>query len=488
MYRRNDNDQLEFEDFYLPFGGKLRSDNRWVLLSKLIPWAELEEEYAGLFSDKMGAPAKTFRMALGALLIKERLTITDEETVEQIRETPYLQYLLGLREYTDESPFDPSMMVHFRKRITPEILARINDIMVNRELKKADNNDSDGDFQNAEDQEDRSSSTDKKPNAGIMMVDASVTPADIAYPTDLNLLNESREKLEEIIDVLYEPMKGEIDKPRTYRLKARQAYLKVAKQRKSSYKAIKKTIKRQLQYISRDLQHIEALKALSGLGNLSSRQYRKLLVIHELHRQQREMYDAKTHSVPDRIVNISQPHVRPVVRGKASADVEFGAKIVVSRINGYHVLEAISWDNFNESRLLQTQIERYRERMGFYPEAVLADKLYRNRNNLAYCKERNIRLSGPKLGRPEKDTTQNKRRERIDSSMRNAIEGTFGIAKRRYGLGRIMMKLKKTSETSISLVILLMNLEKILRDIFIHYLFQYILILKRKLLIEFQAA
>jgi hypothetical protein len=380
------------------------------------------------------------------------------------------------------------MMVHFRKRITPEILARINDIMVNRELKKADNNDSDGDFQNAEDQEDRSSSTDKKPNAGIMMVDASVTPADIAYPTDLNLLNESREKLEEIIDVLYEPMKGEIDKPRTYRLKARQAYLKVAKQRKSSYKAIKKTIKRQLQYISRDLQHIEALKALSGLGNLSSRQYRKLLVIHELHRQQREMYDAKTHSVPDRIVNISQPHVRPVVRGKASADVEFGAKIVVSRINGYHVLEAISWDNFNESRLLQTQIERYRERMGFYPEAVLADKLYRNRNNLAYCKERNIRLSGPKLGRPEKDTTQNKRRERIDSSMRNAIEGTFGIAKRRYGLGRIMMKLKKTSETSISLVILLMNLEKILRDIFIHYLFQYILILKRKLLIEFQAA
>jgi IS5 family transposase len=200
------------------------------------------------------------------------------------------------------------------------------------------------------------------------------------------------------------------------------------------------------------------------------------------------MYDAKTHSVPDRIVNISQPHVRPVARGKASADAEFGAKIVVSRINGYHVLEAISWDNFNESRLLQTQIERYRERMGFYPEAVLADKLYRNTHNLAYCKERNIRLSGPKLGRLGKDTTQNKRRERIDSSMRNAIEGTFGIAKRRYGIGRIMMKLKETSETSISLVILLMNLEEILRDIFIHYLFRYILILKRKLLIEFQAA
>jgi hypothetical protein len=179
--------------------------------------------------------------------------------------------------------------------------------------------------------------------------------------------------LEEIIDVLYEPVKRKIEKPRTYRMKARKAYLKVAKQRKTSHKVIKKAIKRQLQYISRDLKHIEALKALTGLANLSSRQYRKLLVIQEIYRQQREMYDKKTHSIADRIVSISQPHVRPVVRGKISADVEFGAKIVVSRINGYHVLEAISWDNVNESTLLIEQIERYRERRGYYPEAILAD-------------------------------------------------------------------------------------------------------------------
>ena len=96
MYRRRATDQLEFENFYLPFGGKLRSDNRWVKLAKAIPWEELEEQYASLFSKDKGAPAKTFRMALGALIIKEKLNITDEETVEQIRETPYLQYFIDL--------------------------------------------------------------------------------------------------------------------------------------------------------------------------------------------------------------------------------------------------------------------------------------------------------------------------------------------------------------------------------------------------------
>jgi hypothetical protein len=468
MYKRKDTDQLEFEDFYLPFGGKLRSDNRWVRLAQLIPWEELEEEYASLFSDRMGAPAKTFRMALGALIIKEKLNITDEETVEQIRETPYLQYLIGLTEYRDEAPFDPSMMVHFRKRITPEVLATINDVIVNRQLRKDSSSDDSAGSVGSDSPEDKIS--ENKTNAGVMMVDASVAPSDIAYPTDLNLLNEAREKLESIIDTLYEPLKGTIKKPRTYRQKARKSYLIAAKRRKMSTKAIRKAIKQQLQFVSRDIRHIEELKGLVGLETLRSRHYRDLLVIHELYRQQQEMFDRKIHSVSDRIVNIAQPHIRPIVRGKASADVEFGAKIIVSRINGYHVLEDISWDNVNESTLLQEQIERYHDRMGVYPEAVLADRLYRNRDNLRFCRERNVRLSGPHLGRPGKDAKENKKQERLDSAMRNAIEGSFGIGKRRYGMNRIMMKLRETSETSISLIILVMNLEKSLRDIFVSIL------------------
>ncbi len=110
--------QPEFEAFYLPFGGHPRSDNRWIRLAKLIPWDEAEKKYAAHFAESgMGAPAKNVRIALGALIIKERLGLSDEETVEQIRENPYLQYFLGFEGYRDQPPFEASMMVHFRKRM-----------------------------------------------------------------------------------------------------------------------------------------------------------------------------------------------------------------------------------------------------------------------------------------------------------------------------------------------------------------------------------
>jgi hypothetical protein len=122
-----------FEDFYLPFGGKLHSDNRWVKLAKLIPWGEIEEHYAENFTDTgMGAPAKAARIALGALIIQEKLGLTDEETVAQIQENPYLQYFLGYGSYRDEAPFHETMMVHFRKRLNLGELGEINELIHRR--------------------------------------------------------------------------------------------------------------------------------------------------------------------------------------------------------------------------------------------------------------------------------------------------------------------------------------------------------------------
>ena len=140
MYKQEDKRQFSFEDFYQPFGGKLKKNNRWIILSKLIPWEEFEEKYAEHFAESgMGAPAKSFRMALGALLIKEKLRITDEETGEQISENPYMQYLIGKESYSAEEPFDPSLMVHFRKRIDENMLSEINERIHERLHKKKRN-------------------------------------------------------------------------------------------------------------------------------------------------------------------------------------------------------------------------------------------------------------------------------------------------------------------------------------------------------------
>lgn len=464
MYRQDNPHQMKFEDFYLPFGGKLCSDNRWVILSQQIPWQQIEQEYASNFEGSdTGTLAKPARLALGALIIKERLGVTDRETVLQIQENPYLQYFLGFAEYSDERPFDPSLMVHFRKRFDKESLAQINEAIV---LKAAS-------AQEKEETQEASSDDDQSPpNRGKLIMDATCTPADITHPTDLKLLNEAREKTEEIIDAMHTPFIGKRKKPRTYRQKARQDYLAIAKQKKPSVRKIRKGIRQQLGYVNRNLKTIDKMASEGLLKLLSRRLYRLLLVSHEVYRQQSWMYHNKCHSISDRIVSLYQPHVRPIVRGKAKAPVEFGAKISVSLVDGMSFVDTLSWDAFNESGDLVMQIEAHRQRFGCYPKSVHVDKIYRTRENRRFCKERGIRLSGPPLGRPKQVTETNKqalaetrRQQRQDERDRNAIEGKFGQGKRRFTLNRIMAKLAETSEAVIMVSFIVMNLERILSEI-----------------------
>ncbi len=177
------------------------------------------------------------------------------------------------------------------------------------------------------------------------------------------------------------------------------------------------------------------------------------------------MYDNYTHSVANRIVSLSQPYIRPIVRGKEKAPVEFGAKLDISIDEAGAIrLEKLSFEAYNESEVLQDAVERYKERTGHYPERVLADKIYRTRENLAYCKRCGIRLSGPALGRPKKDVQMDKaqkKQEYIDNADRVEVERAFSLAKRSYGLGIIKTKLEKTTRSSIALSILVMNVDRI---------------------------
>jgi len=463
MYQEKNNEQLEFDNFYLPFSGKLNKENRWIKLSQLIPWDDIEKIYMEKFSPNHGAPAKPLRMALGSLLIKEKCGFTDEETVEQIKENPYLQYFIGMNEYSNKEPFEASMMVHFRKRLSSETMSEINEMItgVKREEKSDEKNNSDD-----EDPEPK--------NNGKLLVDASCAPSDIRYPNDVSLLNEARENTEKIIDRLCK-VRGE-KKPRTYRKIARKEFLRFIHAKKPDRKKVRRAIGKQLQYVGRNLKNIE--KMADSLEILSRREYKNLLVIQELYRQQKAMYDAKTNRIESRIVSISQPHVRPIVRGKAGSPVEFGAKIEVSLVDGYAFIDNLSWENFNESVSLKDQIEKYKIRYGSYPESVHADKIFRTRANREFCKLKGIRLSGPPLGRPAAMSKEEKSQSLKDDRIRNAIEGKFGQGKRRFGLGLIMAKLRETSETVIWVNILVMNLERRLAIIFNYLLCRLIAVLK----------
>ena len=173
------------------------------------------------------------------------------------------------------------------------------------------------------------------------------------------------------------------------------------------------------------------------------------------------MYANRTHSVPDRIVSVSQPFVRPIVRGKVGNPVEFGAKLDISVVAGWTRLEYYSFDAYNESGNLQEMAERFREREGHYPSRILADKIYRTRENLAYCKKHNIRLSGPALGRPKKDDTRDKAQDYRDDCERVEVERRFSLAKRKCGIGLVTAKLRETAAHVIAMSVLVLNLRKI---------------------------
>ena len=206
---------------------------------------------------------------------------------------------------------------------------------------------------------------------------------------------------------------------------------------------------------------------MGQLQLLSKSDYKKLLVATEVYRQQLSMYEKKEQSIQDRIVSLTQPHIRPIVRGKAGKSVEFGAKLSASCRNGYVFLDRISWDNFNESVDLKTQVEEFKRFTGFYPESIHVDRIYRTRENRAWCKERGIRMSGPPLGRPPTNISKEmKKQAQSDERIRNSIEGKFGEAKRRFSLGRVMAKLSNTSQTTIAITFLVMNLSALLRQAF----------------------
>jgi len=218
VYKKSDPQKTLSLELFLC--GKLDPANRWVRLAHLIPWNELEElsKYKNNFR-KNGKVAKSFRIAFGTLLIQSKLNLTDEETSLQIAENPYLQYFLGFKTYQPRAPFNPSLMVHFRKRLTADIMNDLNlKIMELQRPKEAPETRSTPEtpgkresgkaLENAEENE--------PVPQGELILDATCAPADIAYPTDLRLLNHAREQLERIIDYICERLEGLAPKPRTH--------------------------------------------------------------------------------------------------------------------------------------------------------------------------------------------------------------------------------------------------------------------------------
>ncbi len=480
--------QMVLEGFETPFEQKLTKTNRWVKLGKLIPWDRVVEPYNQLFQSKEGRPPLSGRLVIGAVIIKHSLNLTDRETIRQIQENMFMQYFLGYSTFSNEEPFSHTMFVSIRERLTTEILEQVNEIILshhglmqsesptsmeedNREENKDEDQQGSGGILETDSISSASTLKTGEPapltHKGSLLIDATVCPQTITYPTDIKLLNASRVKTEELIDRLYQPsIHG--TKPRTYRKIARKEFLKIAQKKRKSYQEYYQGRAKQMSYLHRNIKHIDKMLLQYEQSSVSrSVPFNKtdldyLATVKKVYAQQYYMHQNKVNTVPDRIVNIHQPHVRPIVRGKEGKKVEFGSKIQLSLVDGYSMIDHLSWDNFNEGGSLQSSVQQYRRRYGFYPKEVLADKIYCTRENRAFLKAHQIHLKAKPLGRPKSvEATLN----RVSPGERNPIEGKFGQAKLGYGMGAIRARLKATSESWICSIILVLNLEKLSRRV-----------------------
>jgi hypothetical protein len=332
MIRSHSCKQLNLTEFDWPFQSALDENNRWVKLSQCIPWDALAQGcYQGL-SLMQGCPARDARLVIGAVIIKHKLCLSDRETVAQIQESPCLQYFVGFPVYQMASPFVPALFVEIRKRMGHGVFEVFQGAIIDALEKAKATHRPDPRHQPDKTEKSPQDSDENDPppasaglpaqdalaHQGKLILDPTVAPRAILYPTDLSLLNEARQFSEQLIDILY-PQTDWMKKPRTCREQARKAFLAMVKQRRPTARAWRCGIKQQLQYLRRNLSHIERLLqhrsqgAVLPLSRWLSYRYQ---VIQHVYAQQWAMYRDKKHRCDDRIVSISQPYVRLIVRGK----------------------------------------------------------------------------------------------------------------------------------------------------------------------------
>jgi len=432
MYKSKDRKTLVLFPELFPFGGKLDENNRWLRVSELIPWDELEDEYRRHFSD-VGRPAKDAHLVIGLLLLKHMTGLSDEGIVEEGSENPYMQAFCGFTEFVTDDALDPSTLSKLREKLGLEFFKQLEKktykVLIERKIIRAKG----------------------------MLVDATVFPEEIKYPNDVGLLNTVREWLVRTIKRM-----GRVvgKKPRTYSRRARQEYLRFSKRKNKTKKAIAKAKKAMLQYVRRNLKQMKEMvrsarrKGLEVKGRIISR----LRVAERIFSQQWEMYRRKVNRIAERIVSFHRPYVRPIKRGKQGKEVEFGGKGALSQVDGFLFLDYFAHEAYAEQNVTACHLEAYVERFGKLPPSFTGDQKYGTRENREMMGELEIRESFKPLGRKAKEVWKNDRWFRNKQKERNRIEGSLGHGKEHYGLDRVRYSVKDGSEIWVRAGILAMNL------------------------------
>ena len=407
--------QLSVDMFRSSFD-ELDKNNHWVELGNLLPWTELEKIYnSRLDNEVKGAGNKPARMIIGACIIKHKFSLSDEETISMIQENPYMQYLCGLAEFTDKPLFDPSLFTTIRKRITIEEINKLTIELLNKELavkearkigeRKQESDNEEPPATPSEDNGAEFTDSQNRTHKGVLKIDATCADAEVRYPVDADIIHDGCKIAERYIKKICEGLY--IKNVRSCYCDARSFYLELIKRKKKGAKLIQSTLSAMLIYLNKDLRKLAELFVVyqGSKDFLQPHEQRILRATFDMYSQQLEMFDEKKHQCKDRF--------------------------------------------------------------GYLPANILADKIYTNQPYRRILKEYEIKTYCKPLGRPPKEPRSPEYHKKMAKAVgeRNEVECSFDTGKRVYRANNIRAKLPETAECWTAMCYFVKNVMKFLREL-----------------------
>lgn len=279
-------------------------------------------------------------------------------------------------------------------------------------------------------------------NTHVMLADATVYESYIRYPTDVKLLWEC-------CQWLWERTLPKVCK--RYRLKIPRSKFEDQKKKYLTYSKLKrksrrKTLSRKRALLQLTRKGINALQILlnntAGAG-LSLGEYARLGTIRQVYQQQQQAYSAPQTKIKNRILSLSKPYVRPIVRGKENRNVEFGMKVHMTQVGGVNMIEHVSFDNFNECKRLKLSILKSKIQFGSCTH-IAADRIYPTNENRRYCTSHKITTNFDKKGPKKEDKATKQIKGVLNKARASYMEGSFGNEKNHYQLRKIKARSQAT--------------------------------------------
>jgi len=417
----------------------LDKNNTLYKIAQAIDWDSLSDKLAQFYCPDNGRPTKSSRVKVGLLILKHLYQISDEEAVNTLKCNFYAQYLCSISIEESKDFLDPTTLVKFRKKIGLEGV-KIIEQEVFLALKRA-----------------------KLLKGRKLVCDTTVVSSNIAYPTDVSLLEKVRRKA---IQYLETAKQFGSNTSRTYKRVARKVFVQYQKIRHHTIKSRRRVQKKLLQFSKRNItqlkEAVQEVSSLVGSGlHKAKEQFLKetknfLETASSILTQQKDVYQGL--AVQERIVSIEKPHIRPMVRGKYPVEVEFGPKILLNLKNDFLFLEDLKFNNISDAQFLETSIQGYKERFGHLPTQLSTDRGFWSPENYILAQDYGIsKIAIENKGKSSYLKTK-PFRERL-RRLRCKIEAKISLAKRKFGLGRIRYGIAGGEEIWIRLGLIAMNLK-----------------------------